>query len=78
MTEQQARTAADVVIAAAVIGAAVIVLRSPKLRRMAWQLARLYAAGPVAAWTAATVRQAWDESGTARLARAPSVRASAR
>jgi hypothetical protein len=49
-------------MAAAALGAAVFVLRSPKLRRMAWQLARQYAAGPLAAWTATTVRDAWDQS----------------
>jgi len=55
------------VIAVAALGAAIVVLRSPKLRRMAWQLARQYAGGPLAAWTATTVRQAWDESGTRRM-----------
>jgi hypothetical protein len=63
MTEQQARNIANVVMAAAALGAAVIVIRNPKLRRLAWQLARQYATGPLAAWTAGTVRTAWDESG---------------
>jgi len=67
MTQQQAQKVADAVIAVAAVGAAIVVLRSPKLRRMAWQLARQYAAGPLAAWTATTVRQAWDESGTRRM-----------
>jgi hypothetical protein len=67
MTEQQARKVADAVIVVAALGAAIVVLRSPKLRRMAWQLARQYAGGPLAAWTATTVRQAWDESGTRRM-----------
>ena len=62
MTEKQARTTANVVMAAAALGAAVIVMRSPKLRRIAWQMARQYAAGPLAAWTAGTVWDAWDES----------------
>ena len=35
-------------MAAAALGAAVLVLRSPKLRRLAWQLARQYATGPLA------------------------------
>jgi hypothetical protein len=64
MTEQQARNIANVVMAAAALGAAVIVVRNPKLRRLAWQLARQYATGPLAAWTAGTVRTAWDESAT--------------
>jgi hypothetical protein len=65
MTEDRARRVANVVMAAAAVGAAVFVLRSPKLRRMAWQLARQYAAGPLAAWSATTVRDAWNESATA-------------
>jgi hypothetical protein len=36
---------------------------------MAWQLARQYAAGPLAAWTATTVRGAWDDSASARVNR---------
>lgn len=62
MTEERARQAANIVMAAAALGAAVFVLRSPKLRRMAWQLARQYAAGPLAAWSATTMRAAWEAS----------------
>lgn len=62
MTEKQARDAANLLMATAALGAAVIVLRNPKLRRMAWQLARQYATGPLAVWAAGTIRQAWDES----------------
>jgi hypothetical protein len=68
VTEQQARTTANVVMAAAALGAAVIVLRNPKLRRMAWQMARQYATGPLALWTAAMVRESWDESASAQSA----------
>jgi len=70
VTESQARTAANVVMAAAALGAAVIVLRSPRLRRLAIQLARQYAGGPVAAWAATSVRDAWDQSAD-RSARMP-------
>jgi len=66
VNEKQARTTANVVMAAAALGAAVFVMRNPKLRRMAWQLARQYATGPLAAWTAGTVRDAWDASASAR------------
>ena len=52
-------------MAAAALGAAVIVLRSPKLRRLAFQLARQYAGGPLAAWAATSVRDAWDASASA-------------
>jgi hypothetical protein len=64
VTDTQARVTANVVMAAAALGAAVFVLRSPKLRRLAWQMARQYTAGPLAAWTTA-VRQAWDDSAIA-------------
>jgi hypothetical protein len=63
MTEQSARTTANVLMAAAALGAAVIVLRNPKLRRLCWQMARQYASGPLPAALAMTVRNAWDESG---------------
>jgi uncharacterized membrane protein len=61
VTEQQARTTANVVMAAAAVGAAVIVLRSPRWRRFVLGLARASAA-PLAAYAAATVRDAWDAS----------------
>jgi hypothetical protein len=49
VTEAQAQTAANVVMAAAALVAAVIVIRTPRLRRLAWQVARQYvAAGFVA------------------------------
>jgi hypothetical protein len=67
VTEKQARTAANLLMATAALGAAVIVLRNPKLRRIAWQLARQYATGPLAVWATGTVRQAWDDSGTRSL-----------
>jgi hypothetical protein len=62
VTENHARTMANVVMAAAALGAAVIVLRSPKLRRLAFQFARQYAGGPLAAWAATSVRDAWEQS----------------
>lgn len=67
MTEERARHVANVVMAAAALGAAVLVFRSPRLRRLAWQAARQYAAGPLAAWTATTVRDAWDASASPRM-----------
>lgn len=55
-------------MAAAALGAAVIVFRSPKLRRMAWQVARQYASGPGAAGLATLVRDAWQDSASPRSA----------
>ena len=65
MTEEQAQTTANVVMAAAALGAAVIVLRNPKLRRITWRLARHYAAGPLAVWGAAMVKESWERSAAA-------------
>jgi hypothetical protein len=62
MTEGQARTTANVILTAAAVGAAVVVLRSPSLRRLAWRLARTYASGPFAVFAATMVRDAWDAS----------------
>ncbi len=66
MTEEQARTAANVIIAAAAVGGAYYVLRTPPLRRAAWQFARRWAAGPLAVWVLTEVRRAWEESGRGR------------
>ena len=63
MTEQQARTTANVVLGAAAAGAAYLVLRTPRLRRLAWQAARSWVRGPLAVWAATEVRRAWDQSG---------------
>lgn len=67
MSEQHARATANVVMAAAALGAAVIVLRSPRLRRLAWRLVAQYVGGPLVVSAAATARQAWDEAGTTRM-----------
>ena len=63
MTEDSARTTANVVMAAAARGAAVIVFRNPTLPRLFWERARKYATGPLPAVLAMTVRDAWNESG---------------
>jgi hypothetical protein len=68
MTHKQAETTANIVMIAAAGAAAYLVLRNPKLRRLAYQLARQYAAGPLAIWGAELVREAWQDSGRARIA----------
>jgi hypothetical protein len=68
MTQKQAERVANVVLVAAAAGAAFVVLRNPRLRRLTWQLARQYAAGPLAVWGAEMVREAWQESGRTRIA----------
>ena len=71
MTEKQARTVANGIMAAAALGAAIVVLRSPKLRRMAWQMARHYARGPLAVWAAGSVRDAWNASASTSTSARP-------
>jgi hypothetical protein len=67
MTSKQAETTANVILFAAAGAAAFFVLRNSRLRRLTWQLARQYAAGPLVVWGAELVRESWQESGRARL-----------
>ncbi len=62
MTDQQARKVANVVMIAAGAGATYVVLRTPALRRTAWQLARTWVRGPLVVWALTEVRRAWEES----------------
>ncbi len=64
MTEQHARTVANVVLGAAAVGAAVVILRTPALRRLAFGLARTAVTVGVPAWLSREVQQAWNESST--------------
>jgi hypothetical protein len=66
MTQRQAETVANLLIGAAVVGAAIHVLRTPALRRTVWGLARnaLTAAGP--AWVAAEARRGWADGADSR------------
>jgi hypothetical protein len=66
MTERQAETIANVVLGVAAVGAAVYVLKTPSLRRIAWGLARtaMTAVGP--AWLMAEARRGWAAGGDGR------------
>jgi hypothetical protein len=63
MTNEQANRVANVVIAAAAVGAAVVVLKSPTLRRLAWRLTLTAVTGMLPAWIGREVRQGWVASG---------------
>lgn len=65
MREETARTVANVVLAAAAVGAAVVVLRVPALRKMAIGLAATALTTQVPAWLRQEVSQAWTNSGRA-------------
>ncbi len=63
MKEETARTVANVVLAAAAVGAAVVVLRVPALRRMALGLAATALTTQLPAWLRQEATQAWHASG---------------
>ena len=63
MTEDRAEQVANVLLAAAAVGAGLIVLRTPPLRRLAWRLAVTAVTGTLPAWIGREVRHAWAESG---------------
>jgi hypothetical protein len=67
MTEDNARTVANVIVAAAALGATYYVLKTPALRRLAWQLAVTGVTLTLPAWVSTEVRRAWAESGRRAL-----------
>ncbi len=62
MKEETARTVANVVMGAAAIGAAVVIFRTPALRRVALGLARTAVVTMIPAWLTREVRAAWQAS----------------
>ena len=62
MKEDTARTVANVLMGAAAIGAAVVILRTPALRRLAFGLARAAIVTGIPAWLSREITQAWEES----------------
>ncbi len=62
MTEASARTAANVVIAAAGFAAAYVIITTPPLRRLAVRGVRLWLGASVPMYLASQVRHAWVES----------------
>ena len=71
LDEDRARTVANVMIGAAALGAAVIVLRTPALRRLAFGLARTALTVTIPAWLSHEVQQAWSDSAHRRAAAPP-------
>lgn len=67
MTEDHARTVANVVLGAAVCVGAWYVLRTPHLRRVAWRLALTALTSTAPAWLGRELRTAWAESGRRTL-----------
>ena len=65
MTQSSAEKLANVVIGAAVIGGAAYVLKTPHLRRLAWQLSLVAVTGMVPEWISREIREGWEASGAA-------------
>ena len=63
MTQSSADKFANVVLGVAAIGAAVYVLKTPPLRRLAWQLSLAAMTGTVPAWITQQIRAGWEASG---------------
>ena len=66
MTEDTARTVANLILGAAAVGAAYYVMRTPPLRRLAWRLAATAATGTLPAWFSRELRQAWADTAQPR------------
>ena len=63
MTEQTAQKVANVALGAAALGAAYLIARTPRLRRMALGLAFTALTGAIPAWLSREAQHAWIQSG---------------
>jgi len=70
MTEKTADRVASLVLGAAALGAMVVVLRTPSLRRLAWRLTVVGLTGALPAWIRQEITKEWAASGQ-RSALAP-------
>jgi len=64
MTDANARTAANVVLASAGVAAAYVILTRPPLRRLAFSVVRYWLGASVPVFLLNQARQAWVESGS--------------
>ncbi len=67
MTPATARKVANLVVASAGVAAAVVIVTTPPLRRLAVRALRVWLGASVPVYLAIQARQAWVESGRARL-----------
>jgi len=67
MTRAEAQTTADLVLAGVCVAAAVVVITTPPLRRLAARALRMWLGASVPAYLFAETRRAWVESGQTRL-----------
>jgi hypothetical protein len=62
MTPATARTVANVIVGAGVVALGIVILRTPRLRRLAWTLTKTAATTTVPAYLAKEVTTAWRAS----------------
>ena len=62
MTPAKARTVANLIVGAGVVAIGVVILRNPRLRRLAWTMTKTAATTTVPAYLAKEVTTAWRAS----------------
>lgn len=62
MTQRSAEKIANVMLGIAAVGATIYVLKTPRLRRLAWQLTVASMTGAVPAWITQEIRAGWEAS----------------
>jgi hypothetical protein len=62
MTHANAEKVANVLIGAAIAGAAVYIIKTPPLRRLAWRLGVAALTGTIPAWLTQEIRNGWEAS----------------
>jgi hypothetical protein len=62
MTQSSADKIANLLMGAAALGATYYVLKTPRLRRLAWQLTIAAATGTIPAWITQEIRSSWEAS----------------
>jgi len=62
MTQSSAEKISNIVVGAAAVGAALYVLKTPQLRRLAWQLSVAAITGTLPAWITQEIRAGWEAS----------------
>jgi hypothetical protein len=75
MTQSSAEKFANIVISAAAVGAAFYVIKTPRLRMLAWQLSLATVTSMLPAWINQEIRAGWEASGHTAAA-VPDARAS--
>jgi hypothetical protein len=68
MTQASAEKIANVVVGAVMVGAAYYVVKTPRLRRLAWRLTVVAITGTLPAWLGEQIQEGWEAS-----ARTPTV-----